>query len=74
MIITISINRTHEEVNSLKRKLERYKSKEMTSSSDEILLEEIRTYKVYSCHTVLSPHTHFTHSLSFLGEIELSML
>ena len=34
---------------SLRRKLEKYKSREWASSSDEVLLEEIRTYKVDPC-------------------------
>ena len=40
------IHRSQEEVASLKRKLEKYKSRDWASSSDEVLLEEIRTYKV----------------------------
>lgn len=37
--------RTVEEVGGLKRRLERYKSREWASCSDEVLLEEIKTYK-----------------------------
>lgn len=40
------VDRSQEEVASLKRKLDKYKSREWASSSDEVLLEEIRTYKV----------------------------
>jgi E3 ubiquitin-protein ligase BRE1 len=40
------LRRSQEEVASLKRKLEKYKSRDWASSSDEVLLEEIRTYKV----------------------------
>ena len=39
-------SRAQEDVSSLKRKLERYKSREWASASDEVLVEEIRTYKV----------------------------
>jgi len=38
--------RSQEEVSSLKRKLEKYKSREWAATSDEVLLEEIKTYKV----------------------------
>ena len=44
----------------MKRKLERYKSKEWASASDEVLLEEIRTYKVHVEHTNLHIHCHGT--------------
>ena len=40
------MDRSQEEVASLKRKLDKYKSREWASSSDEVLLEEIRSYKV----------------------------
>lgn len=45
--------RAQEEVASYKRKLERYKSREWASASDEVLLEEIRTYKVGGDHCML---------------------
>ena len=35
-----------EEVASLKRKLEKYKSREWMTVGDEVLLEEIKIYKV----------------------------
>ena len=38
--------RSMEEVGALKRKLERYKSREWMTAGDEVLLEEIRMYKV----------------------------
>ena len=38
--------RTQEEVARMRRKLERAKRIEMASSADEVLLEEIREYKV----------------------------
>ena len=38
--------RAQEEVSSLKRKLEKYKTREWAASGDEVLLEEIKTYKV----------------------------
>lgn len=38
--------RSQEEVSTLKRKLEKYKSREWAATSDEVLLEEIKTYKV----------------------------
>ncbi|XP_071945809.1 E3 ubiquitin-protein ligase BRE1A-like isoform X2 [Antedon mediterranea] len=37
--------RSQEEIVGLKRKVERYKRIELTSSADEVLMEEIRTYK-----------------------------
>ena len=43
---SVLIHRSQEEVASLKRKLEKYKSRDWAYSSDEVLLEEIRTYKV----------------------------
>jgi E3 ubiquitin-protein ligase BRE1 len=42
----ICICRCQEEVSVLKRKLDKYKSREWMASSDEVLLEEIKTYKV----------------------------
>ena len=41
-----TLSRSQEEVSSLKRKLEKYKSREWAATSDEVLLEEIKTYKV----------------------------
>ena len=38
--------RVQEEIGGLKKKLEKYKSREWMNSSDEVLLEEIKTYKV----------------------------
>ena len=38
--------RSQEEVVSLKRKLEKFKSKDASALGDEILLEEIKMYKV----------------------------
>ena len=38
--------RSMEEVGALKRKLEKYKSGEWMTAGDEVLLEEIRMYKV----------------------------
>ncbi|PIK44562.1 putative E3 ubiquitin-protein ligase BRE1A isoform X2, partial [Apostichopus japonicus] len=37
--------RVQEECQSLRRKVERYKRMELASSADEVLAEEIRTYK-----------------------------
>ena len=52
--------RTVEEVGGLKRRLERYKSREWASCSDEVLLEEIKTYKVRrrggGALVITSPH------------------
>ena len=56
---------------SLKRKLERYKSKEWTSASDEVLLEEIRTYKVEYTHPL---EIKCIMQSSLPGQAELSML
>ena len=39
-------HRSMEEVGALKRKLEKYKSREWMTAGDEVLLEEIRMYKV----------------------------
>lgn len=49
----VYLYRAQEEVASCKRKLERYKSREWASASDEVLLEEIRTYKVSGGHCML---------------------
>ncbi len=38
--------RSLEEVAGLKRKLEKYKSREWMAAGDEVLLEEIKMYKV----------------------------
>ena len=54
--------RCQEEVGVLKRKLDKYKSREWMASSDEVLLEEIKTYKV---RTLSLPSNHdimFFHS------------
>ena len=40
------VRRGQEEATGLKRKLERYKNREWGTSSDEVLLEEIKTYQV----------------------------
>ena len=81
--------RCQEEVGVLKRKLDKYKSREWMASSDEVLLEEIKTYKVridfsLSLSLSLSHHTpilmqlhfssHITHTHTILGQAELSML
>jgi len=42
---TFKHKRMHEDVSSLRRKLERAKKIEMASSADEVLMEEIREYK-----------------------------
>ena len=44
--------RCQEEITGLRRKLEKYKTREWASAGDEVLLEEIKTYKVspsWSC-------------------------
>lgn len=56
IIILLLSCRSLEEVAGLKRKLEKYKSREWMASSDEVLLEEIKTYKVS-----FSPNTHKLH-------------
>ena len=38
--------RSQEDVASLKRKLEKYKSREWMAAGDEVLLEEIKMYRV----------------------------
>ncbi len=38
--------RSVEDINSLKRKLEKYKTRDWLSSGDEVLLEEIKMYRV----------------------------
>ena len=79
----LSLSRAQEEVASVKRKLERYKSKEWASASDEVLLEEIRTYKVRVerayAHALTHTHTQScAHTVSIvllsIGQTELSML
>ena len=40
------VYRVHEEVSALKRKLDKYKHKEWSTMSDEVLVEEIKTYRV----------------------------
>ena len=50
--------RVQEEVGSLRRKLERHRTREWTSTSDEVLLEEIRTYKVTTPPNTTHTHTH----------------
>ena len=39
-------NRSLEEVGTLKRKLDKYKTREWMTAGDEVLLEEIKVYKV----------------------------
>ena len=41
-----SLLRSQEETASLKRRLEKLKNRELATTSDEILLEELKTYKV----------------------------
>ena len=45
-----------EESQSLRRKIERYKRMELASTTDEVLMEEVRTYKVCS----ITSHTSYT--------------
>ena len=40
------VDRAQEEIAGLKRRLEKYKHREWASMGDEVLLEEIKTYKV----------------------------
>lgn len=44
--IIIYVCRSVEEIASLKRKLDKYKSREWMAAGDEVLLEEIKMYKV----------------------------
>ena len=44
--ILFAMHRSMEEIIALKRKLEKYKSKEWMAAGDEVLLEEIKMYKV----------------------------
>ena len=49
--------RSVEEVAALKRKLDKYKSREWMTAGDEVLLEEIKMYKVgsiWECGVALS--------------------
>ena len=46
MVIIWGFCHLQEECQSLRRKVERYKRMELASSADEVLAEEIRTYKV----------------------------
>ncbi len=48
------MSRSVEEVASLKRKLEKYKSREWMAAGDEVLLEEIKMYKVSGHYKELS--------------------
>ena len=52
--------RCQEEMAGLRRKLERYKTREWASAGDEVLLEEIKTYKV-SFIARLHHHHHHHH-------------
>ncbi len=53
IIIIVISNRIHEEMNALKRKLEKYKQKEWSAMSDEVLVEEIKTYRVMDYNTTI---------------------
>ena len=55
--------RCQEEVVVLKRKLDKYKSREWIASSDEVLLEEIKMYKVRTLFPSLSHYQSFYTSL-----------
>lgn len=39
-------SRAQEEIANMKRKLEKYRQREWASTSDEVLLEEIKLYRV----------------------------
>ena len=72
MVVDETVCRAQEDLSSMKRKLERYKSKELTSCTDEILLEEIRTYKVQRLsHCQLSSPSILS---GWPGQVELPML
>lgn len=60
-----------EEVAGLKRKLEKYKSREWMAAGDEVLLEEIKMYKVRMLLQLVGQE--FITSL-YVGQVELSML
>ena len=53
--------RSVEEVAGLKRKLEKYKSREWMAAGDEVLLEEIKTYRVgghyIECTPIILSHS-----------------
>ncbi len=47
MVVMVTLYyRSVEEVGALKRKLEKHKSREWMTAGDEVLLEEIKMYKV----------------------------
>lgn len=48
-----------EEVAALKRKLEKYKSREFIAAGDEVLLEEIKMYKVSFSTSTRSPRSRW---------------
>ena len=62
--------RSVEEVAGLKRKLEKYKSREWMASGDEVLLEEIKMYKVRICWYARL----LLVGVVFAGQTELSLL
>lgn len=49
------LRRTQEEVSVLRKKVDKYKNREQSTMGDEVLLEEIRMYKVrkVNCVTLL---------------------
>ena len=43
----VKLQRSNEEATTFKKRIEKYKNRENASIADEVLLEEIKTYKVY---------------------------
>ena len=42
----VLVHRSQEELGAMKRKLEKYRQREWATMSDEVLLEEVKTYRV----------------------------
>ena len=55
----VKLQRANEEATTFRKRIEKYKNRENASIADEVLLEEIKTYKVHSEMTWHN-HTCFT--------------
>ena len=44
----VKLQRANEEATTFRKRIEKYKNRENASIADEVLLEEIKTYKVHS--------------------------
>ena len=66
----VRLQRANEEAATFRKRIEKYKNRENASIADEVLLEEIKTYKVHSEMTWYND----IYFAMFIDKVELSVL